>query len=142
MRTTTETPTLGVSTTVVYDGVFQYGHHQSSTYIDYRPEALADGTNDQSPVTNYPRATASAMPHALRSQLLAISSPLFFSTLYALRSTLRAAPAASVSEHHYFITPSSLPIFSNAATALSMCSFSCAADSCTRILACSLGTTG
>lgn len=42
----------------------------------------------------------------------------------------------------YLITPSSLPTFIKAAIALSKCAFSCPAESCTRIRAWSLGTTG
>ena len=42
----------------------------------------------------------------------------------------------------HLITPSCLPIFAKAWIALSKCSFVCAADICTRILACPFGTTG
>ena len=67
MRALAETPTLGVSTIVFDDSVFQHGLHQPITYTDHRPEATADGTNDQSPITNYPRAQRAPcpMPHAL-----------------------------------------------------------------------------
>ena len=57
--------------------------------------------------------------------------------------TLKELEAAMAEEDYaFFSTPSSLPTFMKAAMHLSSCSRVCAADSCTRILACSLGTTG
>ncbi len=42
----------------------------------------------------------------------------------------------------YSITPNCFPTLINAAIALSRCARVCPADSCTRMRACSLGTTG
>ena len=56
--------------------------------------------------------------------------------------TNRADASPVCLKRSHLMTSSSLPTFTNAAMALSRCSRSCPADSCTRMRACPLGTTG